>query len=129
MLATQQRVNGSEPELFSVETPGGQIHIRWDYEASATANAQMAFFAEFVATTGVYESWVSSCPLTYSSGNAFHKPDHCRPKQRERCWTDVDLRGHSSTSRSDREPGCAVTSYALIALLSKKTSVSVQHFE
>ncbi len=31
---------------------------------------QLAFFAEFLATAGVYESWVDSCPLHYSSGNA-----------------------------------------------------------
>ena len=54
---------------------GGRIHIRWDHEASATPNAQLAFFAEFLATTGVYESWVNSCPLRYTSGNAPHKRD------------------------------------------------------
>ena len=68
-------VNGSGLESFSVETPGGRIQIRWDMEASATPNAQLAFFAEFLATTGVYESWVASCPLLYSSGNASHKRD------------------------------------------------------
>jgi hypothetical protein len=64
-------------ESFSVETPGGRIHIRWDYEASATPNAQLAFFAEFVATAGVYESWIDSCPLRYanSSGGDQHKRD------------------------------------------------------
>jgi hypothetical protein len=68
-------VNGSGLESFSVETPGGRIQIRWDMEVSATPNAQLAFFAEFLATTGVYESWVASCPLLYSSGNASHKRD------------------------------------------------------
>jgi hypothetical protein len=68
-------VYGSELESFSVETPGGRIHIRWDHEASATPNAQLAFFAEFLSTTGVYESWVDSCPLSYSSGIATHKRD------------------------------------------------------
>jgi hypothetical protein len=66
-------LSGSELDAFSVDTPGGRIHIRWDSEASATPNAQLAFFAEFLATAGVYELWVSSCPLSYSSGNAFHK--------------------------------------------------------
>src|SRR5674476_944713 len=68
-------VYSPELESFSVETPGGRMHIRWDNEASATANAQLAFFAEFLATAGLYESWVSSCPLTYSSGNASQKRD------------------------------------------------------
>ena len=40
-------VCGSELESFSVDTPGGRIHIRW----------------------------VDSCPLSYTSGNAFHKRD------------------------------------------------------
>ena len=68
-------VYSSVLESFSVETPGGRIHIRWDYEASATPNAQLAFFAEFLAIAGVYEAWVDSCPLTYSSGNASQKRD------------------------------------------------------
>ncbi len=66
---------GSELESFSVETLGGRIQIRWDLEANATPNAQLAFFAEFLATAGVYESWVRSCPLSYSGGNASHKQD------------------------------------------------------
>ena len=49
-------VDGATSESFSVETPGGRIHIRWDDEARATPNAQLAFFAEFLATAGVYES-------------------------------------------------------------------------
>ena len=68
-------VFGSELESFSVETPGGRIQIRWDLEASATPNAQLAFFAEFLATTGVYELWVNSCPLAYGPGNASRKRD------------------------------------------------------
>jgi hypothetical protein len=68
-------VRGWELEPFSVETPGGRFHIRWDYEASATPNAQVAFFAEFLATTGVYDSWLNSCPLVYGSGNVSRKRD------------------------------------------------------
>jgi hypothetical protein len=59
---TDISVYGSDSESFSVETPGGRIHIRWDNEASATPNVQLAFFAEFLAAAGVYESWVNSCP-------------------------------------------------------------------
>ena len=70
-------VYSSELESFSVETPGGRIHIRWDHEASVTPNAQLAFFAEFLSTAGVYESWIDSCPLRYanSSGGDQHKRD------------------------------------------------------
>ena len=70
-------VLGSELESFSVDTPGGRLHIRWDSEARATPNAQLAFFAEFLSTAGVYESWIASCPLRYasSSGGDQHKRD------------------------------------------------------
>jgi Transposase DDE domain group 1 len=70
-------VLGSELESFSVDTLGGRLHIRWDSEARATPNAQLAFFAEFLSTAGVYESWIASCPLSYasSSGGDQHKRD------------------------------------------------------
>jgi hypothetical protein len=70
-ISAQER----ELEAFSLDTPGGRIHVRWDYEASATPNAQLAFFAEFLAATGVYASWLESCPLSYTSGNAPDKRD------------------------------------------------------
>jgi hypothetical protein len=58
-----------------VDTPGGRIHVQWDPGANATPNAQLTFFAEFLATTGVYDAWVSSCPLSYASPNAHSKRD------------------------------------------------------
>ena len=62
-------------QAMAVDTPGGRIHVQWDHTASASPNAQLTFFAEFLATTGVYESWVDSCPLRYSSPNAPSKRD------------------------------------------------------
>ena len=62
-------------EAMVVDTPGGRIHVQWDHGASATPNAPLTFFAEFLATTGIYESWVSSCPLTHTSPNAHSKRD------------------------------------------------------
>ena len=50
-------------EAMVVDTPGGRIHVQWDRAASASANTQLTFFAEFLATLRVYESWVDSCPL------------------------------------------------------------------
>jgi hypothetical protein len=55
---------------MAVVTPGGRIYVQWDHTASASPNAQMTFFAEFLATTGIFESWVEICPLRYSSPNA-----------------------------------------------------------
>jgi len=62
-------------QAMVVDTPGGRIHVQWDHGASATPNAQLTFFAEFLATTGVYDAWVDGCPLIYTSPNAPSKHD------------------------------------------------------
>lgn len=54
------------------------MHIRWDESAAATPHGKLVFFAEFLATTGVFERWVSSCPLEYRSGSAPDKRDVLR---------------------------------------------------
>ncbi len=69
----QLAVQAQALEAMVVDTPGGRIHVQWDHSASATPNAQLTFFAQFLATTGVYDSWVNSCPLSYSSPNAHSK--------------------------------------------------------
>lgn len=53
-----------------VSTPGGRFQVRWDENGSASALGQLAFFAEFLDVSGLFERWVKSCPLAYSSGNA-----------------------------------------------------------
>jgi Transposase DDE domain group 1 len=58
-----------------VDTLGGRMHVRWDEGAAATPHGQLVFFAEFLAATGVFERWVSACPLEYRSGNAPDKRD------------------------------------------------------
>lgn len=58
-----------------VDTLGGRMHVRWDEGAAATPHGQLVFFAEFLAATGVFERWVSACPLESRSGNAPHKRD------------------------------------------------------
>ena len=68
-------VHAQALEALALDTPGGRIHVQWDHGASATPNAQLAFFAEFLATTGVYEAWVNNCPLSYASPNAPSKAD------------------------------------------------------
>ena len=63
----------AQPQV--VDTLGGRMHVRWDDSAVATPHGQLVFFAEFLAATGVFDRWVSACPLQYSSGNAPHKRD------------------------------------------------------
>ena len=38
-------------------------------------NGQLVFFAEFLATAGIFERWVEDCPLAYTSPNAPTKRD------------------------------------------------------
>ena len=51
---------GGADETQVVDTLGGRMHVRWDEGASATPHGQLVFFAEFLATTGVFERWVSA---------------------------------------------------------------------
>ena len=74
-LAALARVEGSGDEPRVVDTLGGRMHVRWDQSAAATPHGQLVFFAEFLGATGVFERWVSSCPLEYRSGNAPDKRD------------------------------------------------------
>ena len=53
-----------------VATPGGVFQVRWDENASASALGQLAFFAEFLQVPELFERWVNSCPLEYTSPNA-----------------------------------------------------------
>ena len=57
-------------EAMRVQTPGGVFTVRWDTRGSATALGQLAYFAEYLETTGLFERWRLSCPLSYSSPNA-----------------------------------------------------------
>jgi hypothetical protein len=66
---------GEAEQPVVVDTLGGRMHVRWDSGGAATPHGQLVFFAEFLAATGVFERWVSACPLEYRSGNAPDKRD------------------------------------------------------
>jgi hypothetical protein len=51
-------------------TPGGRYQVRWDEGGNATAMGQLAFFAEFLDVSGLFERWVTDCPMAYTSPNA-----------------------------------------------------------
>lgn len=57
-------------KAMRVNTPGGVFSVRWDERGSATALGQLAFFAEYLEVTGVFERWLKACPLNYTSPNA-----------------------------------------------------------
>jgi hypothetical protein len=57
-------------DYVAVQTMGGRMHVRWDETAQATPHGQIAYFAEFLETAGIFDKWVDACPLHYSSPNA-----------------------------------------------------------
>lgn len=57
-------------EFAAVQTMGGRIHVRWDHAPQATPHGQVVYFAEFLATAGIFDNWVKTCPLHYTSPNA-----------------------------------------------------------
>jgi hypothetical protein len=62
-------------DAMVVDTMGGRVHVHWDETAQATPHGQIVFFAEFLATAGVFDRWVQACPLHYSSPNASRPRD------------------------------------------------------
>ena len=59
----------------SLDTFAGKIQFRWAPDAEVSSLGQMPFFIEFLKTSGLFESWVRDCPLTYTSANAPKKRD------------------------------------------------------
>jgi hypothetical protein len=62
-------------DVMVADTMGGRMYVRWDETAHATPHGQIVFFAEFLATAGVFDRWVQGCPLHYSSPNASRPRD------------------------------------------------------
>jgi hypothetical protein len=65
----------AEPPLAAsgpraIDTFDGAVHLRWDPQAAVTVFGQMAYFIEFLKTSGLFEDWVADAPLNYRSPNA-----------------------------------------------------------
>src|SRR3989304_4737258 len=68
--AVSNALSEQASEVQRIMTPGGKFQVRWDEGGSATALGQLAFFAEFLEVSGLFERWVDGCPMSYSSPNA-----------------------------------------------------------
>jgi len=53
-----------------VDALGRRMRVEWDPEAPVTPLGQLVFFSQFLATAGLFGSWVKDCPLRYTSPNA-----------------------------------------------------------
>src|SRR5882762_851921 len=67
-------IQSSEP-VASLDTFAGKIHVKWVPDGAASSLGMMAFFIEFLKTSGLFDQWVEDCPLEYSSNNAPKKRD------------------------------------------------------
>jgi len=68
--ALQTSTRGLALAGLQVDTVGRRFHVEWDPLAPVTPYGQLVFFAQFLATSGLYSKWVAACPLHYRSGNA-----------------------------------------------------------
>jgi len=57
-------------EPISLETYGGKVHVEWDPEGAVSPLGQLPFFIEFLKVSGLYDDFMKTCPLQYSSPNA-----------------------------------------------------------
>ena len=62
---TQREIDLNTP--IPVDTFGGRVHVKWDNNAEVTPFGQLAFFMEFLKTSGVYSDWVDKCPMIFNS--------------------------------------------------------------
>ncbi len=58
-----------------VPTAGGLFHVQWDQDAKVSALGGLAFFAQFLETTGLFTRWVEGCPLPMGSNRSHRTRD------------------------------------------------------
>jgi len=63
------------PTRIGVDTYAGKVHVEWDPNAAVTPLGQLPFFIEFLKVSGLFDDYVTSCPLSYTSPNSPSKRD------------------------------------------------------
>jgi len=59
-----------DSEKVAVDTFGVKVHVEWDPQAAVTPMGQLPFFIEFLKVSGLFEKFIETCPLKYTSPNA-----------------------------------------------------------
>jgi hypothetical protein len=73
MGEAKRKALARQRETIALDTFGGRIHVEWDPAAAVTPLGQLPFFIEFLKVSGLFEAWVTDCPLAYQSNNASDK--------------------------------------------------------
>ena len=76
----RHHLEGLQPEgevaaATPVDTFAGRVHVEWDTTAPVTPLGQLPFFIEFLKQGGLFDGWVSDCPLVLTSPNAPKRRD------------------------------------------------------
>jgi len=75
MGEAKQRGLARKNSSVGIDTYAGKIHVEWDPDAAVTPLGQLPFFIEFLKVSGLFDAFVTDCPLAYSSPNAPKKRD------------------------------------------------------
>ena len=111
MGEAKRKVLAQQTQTIALDTFGGRIHVEWDPAATVTPLGQLPFFIDFLKVSGLFEAWVTDCPLAYQSNNASDKRailasfllsivGHSNPasqqgvglRSQRRSWLDPDYR-------------------------------------
>src|SRR6201984_1828608 len=71
----QPAIERVSAETSVADTFAGRVHVEWDDAARVTPLGQLPFFIEYLKQGGLFDGWVSDCPLYFSSPNAPSKRD------------------------------------------------------
>ena len=70
---------GEQPQVevrsAIADTFAGRVHVEWDATAPVTPFGQLPFFIDYLKQAGLFDGWVSDCPLSFTSPNAPRKRD------------------------------------------------------
>jgi hypothetical protein len=70
---------GEQPSVefwsATADTFAGRVHVEWDATAPVTPFGQLPFFIDYLKQAGLFDAWVSDCPLFLISPNAPRKRD------------------------------------------------------
>ncbi|QVW34159.1 transposase [Geobacter sulfurreducens] len=69
-MGESKKLAVSASSRVAVDTFAGRVHVEWDPDAAVTPFGQLPFFIEFLKASGLYDAFVSDCPLRYTSPNA-----------------------------------------------------------
>jgi hypothetical protein len=63
------------PPVHRVDTFGGPVYVEWSGDAGVSMQGPLTYFIEFLKSSGLWQRFVDTCPLRYTSRNAPKKEE------------------------------------------------------